>query len=182
MARTLTLDRMLLSIAATYKNVLTDLVEVIEAPSMSFTDTLATGTGADQADRLWSSAGRVLTSGSGETIDLYDLAAINIGAGAGLDALGQSFALAEIACLAIKNLASSVGNLLIGGEGTAATWNSLFDGSDTAKLTLRPGGVFVAYAPVDPAYAVADVANHLLRIAASGGDVTYDILFIGRSA
>jgi hypothetical protein len=144
---------------------------------------LASGTGANQADRIWLDKDRTLISGGTENIDLYDLGSIDIGAGAGRDELGQAVTIAEIVALYIENLTSSTGSLIIGGEGSGATWNSPFNASDSAKLgPLPPGGILLLFAPTDPAWAVADSTNHLLKIEASGGAVTYHIGFLGRSA
>lgn len=147
----------------------------------------STGTGANQADRVWCDTARLLSSGASENVDLYDLAAFDIGAGAGKDALGQAMTNAELVALLIANKSTSAGNLLIGGEGSAAAFQSIFHVSGTASDTagfgpLKPGGCFFAVCPPDPAWAITDAANHLLKIAASGGDVSYDIGFLARSA
>lgn len=143
---------------------------------------IASGTLANQADRIWHSISRALTSGSSETIDVYDLGSLDIGAGAGRDGLGQLWTVAEIVGILIRSATTSAGNLIIGGEGSGAAWNSLWNGSDTAQLLLPPGGLFLMASPADPAWAVTDVTNHLLKLAASGGAVTYDITLLGRSA
>lgn len=137
------------------------------------------GSGASQAQRFWGSKVRSLTSGNDETLDLYDLGSVDIGAGAGLDPLGQSLAITGIKALYIENIAGSAGNLVVGNESTAATWNSFFSGSDTATFTLKPGAIFLTADPTAAGMAVADSTNHLLKIAASGGDLTYSIALIG---
>jgi len=143
---------------------------------------LTTGTAVDKADRVWCDESRALSSGSSENLDLYDLASFDIGAGAGKTALGQSLALVEIVGICWVNLSTSSGSLVVGGEGSGATWNSLFAGSDTATLTFPPGGGALFVCPYDPAWLVADSTNHLLKFAASGGAVTYSVAFLGRSA
>ena len=148
----------------------------------TITKSPTSGTAADKADRCWTDKGRTLTSGNSEDIDVYDFGSLDIGAGAGLDPLGQALALAEIVAMLIQNSSASAGDLVVGGKGTTAAWNSLFNADDDAVLVIKPGGFVLLYAPTDPAYAVADTANHLLKMAASGGDVTYDIHILGRSA
>ena len=143
---------------------------------------LTTGTAVDKADRAWCDESRALSSGSSENLDMFDLASFDIGAGAGRTALGQTLSLVEIVAVAITNLSTSAGSLVVGGEGSAATWNSLFNGSDTATLIFPPGGGALFVCPNDPAWAVADTSNHLLKFAASGGAVTYSVAFLGRSA
>lgn len=143
----------------------------------------ASGTGAGQADRFWQSTGRTLASGGAEDIDVYDLGSLDIsGAGAGRDALGQAWTVAEIAGMLVFNRAASAGKLLIGGKGTSAAWSDWLNANDDAELTLPPSGIFLIAATNDPAWAVADTTNHLLTMTASGGAVTYDLYLLGRSA
>lgn len=143
---------------------------------------LTTGTAEDKADRIWQDTARELSSGASEDLDLYDFGSIDIGAGAGRDATGQLITLAEVVALQIYNRPTSTGSLVIGGKGTAAAWNSPFNGDDDAVLILPPGGFWLLFNPADPAYVVTDATNHLLQMAASGGDLTYDIYILGRSA
>lgn len=143
---------------------------------------LSSGTGADAMDRAWGDTDRTLSSSATENIDVYDLASIDIGAGAGLSALGQAITFTEIVGLLIQNKSTSSGTLIVGGEGSSATWNSVFNASDTAKLSLPPSGLIFLACFSDPAFAVADSSNHLLKFEASGGAVTYSIFIFGRSA
>ncbi len=136
------------------------------------------GTGADQVQRLWSSKTRSLSSAS-ENLDLFDLASVDVGAGAGLDSLGQAFALTGIKALYVHNDAASAVDLLVGGVSATTAWNTLFNGDDDAKLTIHPGGTVIAITPKAVGYLVADTANHLLKIEAAGGAATYDIAILG---
>ena len=148
-------------------------------PPTAFTS----GTTASKADIVWSDTDRAILSGANDDLDLYDLGSIDIGGGAGKDALGNAIAIAEIVAILIRNDSTSTGSLIIGGEGSGAAWNSPFNASDTATMgPIAPGGWFYLFNPADPAWTVADATNHLLRINASGGNVTYDIAFLGRSA
>lgn len=141
------------------------------------------GTGANQADRIWSDSGRTLTDGNSESLDVYDLGSIDLGAGAGRSALGQAVTFDEIVGLMIINRSpSGGGDLVIGGEGSGAAWSTLFNGSDTAKLgPVGPGGCLFVYSPDTSAISVEDAVDHLLKIEAAGGDVTYDIVILGRA-
>ena len=145
--------------------------------------TLSSGTGLNQADRIWGDLDRSLSSGGTEDVDLYDLAAFDIGAGAGKDAAGQAWALAEVVVLFVYSASTSVGDLYCGGKAATTAFNSIFKSADDdAALIIKPGGWFQIFAPTDPAYTVTDVSNHLLKMEASGGAVTYGIVVIGRSA
>lgn len=155
------------------------------APAYTVGNTISTtftsGTGASAANRALMSLARSLTSGNSETIDLYDLASLDIGGGAGKDGLGQSWALDGVKGFMIRNISTSVGSLVVGNDGTTACWNSFLSASDTASFTLVPGAYMLICDPSAAGLDVTDTSNHLLKIAASGGDLTYDIYIIGRT-
>ena len=184
MGQSLSISSILLQLNGTYTNTLTDSTTVSHALAKSFSDTLATGTGDDQSDIFWSSSSRTLADAATETFDMYDLGTLNIGAGAGKDHLGQSVAFADVTALFIFNntTVANDGKLVVGADGTSACWNSPFDGDDDGKLVIPPAGFVALFSPKDGAWAVADSTNHLLKMAASGGEVTYDIFVVGRSA
>lgn len=175
-----------LSLEGSYTNPQSEAGESGGTPGMSIAksvlQSITNGTGANQADAYWQSEGRTLTSGNDEDIDLYDFGALDIGAGAGLDPLGQALTLADVVILLVVNRDTSTGTLLVGAEGSGAAWNSPFNGDDEAALALPPGGFALLGAPGATAFPVADTSNHLLTLAASGGDCTYDIYIIGRDS
>lgn len=174
---------------ATLKNTLTDAPGNATAPQVAQghnyapATALGSGTTAYKADLVWTSYSRDIASGANLDIDLYDLGSLDIGAGAGKDALGQTWTAAEIVGLYVKSSKDSTGALYVGGEGSSAAWNSFLNASDTAKLgPIYKDGVFLLFNPADPALLVADGSNHLLRLSASGGDVTVDLAILARSA
>lgn len=181
MTRTLSSFKAKASLGATLANLLnsgTARVDQVIDAIVAFT----TGTAAGQADRIWVDIDRALSGATSENIDLYDLASLDIGAGAGKDGLGQAVALAEICGILVLNQSTSTGNITLGGEGSGAAWNSLFSGSDSFTLgPITPGNFFEATNSAKPAWAVADTTNHLLKIASSA-DLTYSIVILGRSA
>lgn len=147
-------------------------------PVLALTD----GTSAGQADKIIKAAGQTLTSTTTD-IDVYDLGSLDMGSGAGRDNLGQTVALAEVVVVLIYVHSTSTGTLIVGGNGTAAAWNTPFNGSDTATIGPFPAGSIVMLATRNAAgFAVTDSSNHLLRLEASGGTVNYDLVIIGRTA
>lgn len=185
MARSLSSFAAQASLGATLANTLTSLSSNSPSASaaqlLAFKFALSNGTTANAADRVWV-ATRSLVGATSENIDLYDLGSLDIGAGAGLDALGQAWSIAELVGLMVINATTSTGTITIGGEGSGNAWNSAFGGSDSATFgPIGPGGCVFALNPVDPAWAVADSSNHLLKIASSA-NVTYSICLLGRSA
>jgi len=157
------------------------------APSVTLgealTQTYVTGTVADAIDRVWSDKGRAITSGNDDDLDFYDLDTVDAGAGAGNDALGQALVFAEITTIMVHNKSTSAGDLHMGGGSLGATAFSVpFNTVDASLIVIKPGGTFFLDAPVNPAYAVTNTDNHVMRFTASGGNVTYDIHIAGRSA
>jgi hypothetical protein len=182
MARELKVYSLTNRIAWKYKNVLTDAETPTYDSEYGYAADLTTGTGSGEADRIFTSQGRELTSGTSEDIDLYDLNLLDIGAGAGNDPLGQPWVVREIVYLSIVNSSTSDGTLKVGGKGNAQTWSAPFNGDDDALVLVVPRGFVQLYGASDPAYAVANTTNHVLKIEASGGDCTYDIVVVARSA
>jgi len=137
---------------------------------------LTNGVGANQANTIWHDTRTLLTTAS-ESLDLYDI-------GGATTPLGTAIANAAIKFLYIRNKSSTSADVLtIGGEGTGAAWNTLFNGSDDNKITLRGGGYLILADPSATGYAVADSTNHLLKIENPGGNsVSYDIVVIGATA
>jgi hypothetical protein len=150
-----------------------------DANALKFSLALTAGTTADKADLFYQETDKALTSASTHDLDIYDMAIFD----ATTDLLGNAVVNVEVVAIIVRNQAASVGTLLLGNNGTTAAWNSMFGGSDdTGFLSIPPGGFFMLAAPVNPAYAVADTTNHLLRVTASGGNITYDIGILSRSA
>jgi hypothetical protein len=181
MADTLT-SAVRVNMSAVLQNVLNNSLGTAAANiELASVFTLTDGTTTDKADKVWASTGRTLSGTADETIDVYDFGSLDIGAGAGKDPLSGTLALAEIAFIIVVNRSTSTGTLTIGADGTTAAWNSPFNADDDAALTLKPGMIFLIGGGADPAFAVADTSNHLLKMASSA-NLTYDIYIIGRSA
>jgi len=134
---------------------------------------LADGTGAGQADRMFSDRRTIAASGT-DDLDL---------AGALIDAFGAVITLARVKALMVKAAAANTNNLVLGGaaNGTQfATWL----GSATDRIVVRPGGFAFLAAGDAVGYAVTPATGDMLRVANSGAGtpVTYDVVIIGASA
>lgn len=140
---------------------------------------LTNGTAANKADRWLQNRSGTITSGNSTFLDLSE-GETGFEPAGGLDLLGNGIALVEIVGIAIRSQSISAGVLRIGGEGTAAAFNAPFNGSNTTVIDLEPGGLWLLFAPTDPAYAVG--AAFKLKLAAVGGNVTFDAFVKGRSA
>lgn len=135
---------------------------------------LASGTGAGQADRIWTDT-RTLTASSTEDLDL---------AGTLADAFGVSTVFVKVKGLLVAAAAANTNNVIVGGA--ASNGFIAWVGAATHTVTVRPGGVLALFAGAADlnGYGVTAGTADLLKIANSGGttSVIYDIAIIGTSA
>lgn len=145
----------------------TDALNTVEILSQ-----LSTGSGLNQANQHWYSR-RTLNASASENISVVTPSA--------RDSLGVTLALTKIKLVYIRNRNLTAGNdLKVGGEGSSAAWNSPFDGSDTAKTIVGPGGTLLLVAPSAAGFAAAATTNELLKINNVGASsVEYDIIIQG---
>ena len=159
---------------------LTDTIQTAELVASGGSDktlSITNGTSANQADRFIQDKARALTSGNNEDLDVFDLAVFD----QTTDVIGNTTTFAEIVGLLLINSSSSAGSLVAGNKNTAAAWSTLFNG-DTDSIILPPDSFFCIATRATLAWTVTDSSSHILRIAASGGNITYDIFLLGRSA
>jgi hypothetical protein len=171
--------------AGTMANVLNDASSPsVQHPSLNFrktTSTLENGINSNQANRAWQSENRTLTAAASETLDIYDLAAQDIGAGAGLDGVGQAIVFEEIVGIAIvnENDVDAAGALEI--EAAAANgWTAIGDHTVANGGALYGQGVLIKLQLDTNGFDVVDASNHRLTFTATGGPVTYSIYLLGR--
>lgn len=134
---------------------------------------LAAGTGANQADVLWSDT-RILTASSTENLDLN---------GTGLtNALGETASFVKVRGLYVAAAAANTNTVNVGGAASNGFITPFGDATDVLKV--RPGGFVFLAAPDTTAYAVTAATGDLLKIAngGAGTSVTYDIVLVGASA
>lgn len=159
--------------AATTQDFGTAVHEIIQSLALA---SLSTGSGLNQANYVFADR-RSLNASTAENIDMY--------APAVRDALGQTLTLSKVKALYIHNRGGSTLSasdiVAVGGEGSAATWNSPFSGSDSFEMSLEPDGKLVLISPSAAGYAVANTTNHLLKVENLNGAqaITYDIIIIG---
>ncbi|MGW5409023.1 hypothetical protein [Streptomyces spiralis] len=143
------------------------------AQSLSRSMSLDSGTGAGNADRVFSDR-RTLAASATEDLDL---------AGVLLDAFGSAITFARVKGLIIAAATGNTNNVVVGAA-SSNPWATLLGATHT--LTLRPGAfVAVGTGAADATgYAVTASTGDLLKVANSGSgtSVTYDIHIIGCSA
>jgi len=142
-------------------------------------DTLTNGVSINQSNRAWENRDIALTSAATDTIDLYDLGSIDIGAGAGADGVGQALVFEEIVGIIIVNESTSTGSLEVFPNAVNG-WDPI--GIHTVALggALPPDGMLMKYSPNTDAFDVTDASSHKIDLKASGGNLTYSIYVIGR--
>jgi len=144
-----------------------------EAPhNYSYSKDLASGTGDNQADQVFSDE-RTLAASATENLDL---------AGVLVDALGATLTFAKVRAIIIRAADANTNDVVVGGHATAAFATPFGDVTD--KVKVKPGGIFVLIAPKGAAYAVTATTADMLKIENSAGStsVTYEVIIIGCSA
>lgn len=152
-----------------------DLTLAAAPLTVTYLATLASGTGAGQADKMFSDT-RTLTASSSEDLDL---------AGSLVDALGATVTFVKIKGLIVAAAAGNTNNVVVGGVAAGLASGPILP-QTTGQVTLRPGAAFAVICGAADAtgYPVTATTADLLHIAngSSGTSVTYDIIIIGTSA
>lgn len=165
--------RVLIDLAATQRSAL-DLVAATAPLSVQKNLILRNGTGAGNADRMFSDQ-RTLTASSTEDLDL---------AGTLTDAFGATCTFARIKLIHIEALSTNTNNVLVGGAAANQFINWVSDATD--KVVVRPGGslTLTTGSADGTGYAVTAGTGDLLRIGNSGAgsSVVYNVVLIGCSA
>jgi hypothetical protein len=140
----------------------------------TYSVSLADGTAAGQADRMFSDT-RTLAASATEDLDL---------AGVLTDAFGATLTFAKVKAIIISAAAGNTNNVIVGGA--SATQFASWVGAATHTVTLRPGATLALFAGAadDTGYVSAAGSTDLLKIANSGAgtSVSYDIVLVGTSA
>lgn len=162
--------KLTLSAIAELSNAL-DLASASVPLSLTKTLRMATGTGANQADKIFHDR-RTLAASATENLDL---------AGVLVDALGSTITFARIKAVIVVAADTNTNNVNVIREGTNGVplFLALGDG-----IPVRPGGFFAWAAPDGTAVAVTGGTGDLLTFTNSAGStsVTYDVVIIGASA
>ena len=145
-----------------------DLSTIKDSLSQDFSDSLANGTAANQADLIFHDQ-RTVTAAA-EDLDL---------AGSLTDKRGNTLTFVEITCILIHNLSTTTGEVLtVGGDANAlVNWV----GAATHTVKVDPDGLLLWWSPIDGAAVVAGTGD-ILQIDPGAKTITYDIIIIGRSA
>lgn len=129
---------------------------------------LTNGTGADQANMIWTDT-RTLAASTTEDLDLY---------GVLTSTFNTTLNFTKIKGIIVSAAAGNTNNVLVGGDAAALVG---WVGDPDDVIVVRPGGTFCSIASDATAYAVTNTTGDILQIAnsSSGSSVTYDIIIIG---
>lgn len=129
---------------------------------------LASGTGANQCDKMFSESAKSISGN-------YDVDL----AGVLLDIFGAAITFARVKVLVITTDAGNAGNLIIGNGGVNSFLGPF--GAAAHTINVRPGGACVLFAPDATGYAVTAATGDILRFAPSAGTVVFDWAVLGAS-
>ena len=180
--RSITSPKISIRVSGTIKNTLgDDAVTQVAHPACTINPTLVDGVGAAQCNRAWQRKTTTIAKNAQETIDLYDFANIDIGAGAGLDGLGQALALEEIVCLVIfnENAVTAAGILEVL-PANSQGWTPIGSHTVATGGALRGQGGLVKFQPAEAGFEVTDGSSHRITLRAVSGDVSVSIYILAR--
>lgn len=131
---------------------------------------LANGTGANQADRVFTDT-RTVTTGATDSLDV---------AGSLVDAFGATITMARVKAIYIKSASTNTTDLQFARP--ASNGVPLFSAVSDA-IVIKPDGVFLWAAPDATAIPVtAGTADLFSVINGAGASAVYDIVIVGSSA
>jgi hypothetical protein len=138
----------------------------------TYTNNFANGTGANQANNIWTDS-RSVNASSNDDLDL---------AGSLTNAFGATLTFTNVKAIIIKSDADNGDDLEVGAEGSADFATFFGDASD--KIIVPPGGMFCLTNPGADGFGVTATTGDILRIANtdSGGSATYEIIVIGETS
>lgn len=157
-------------VSGSFDNLNETIASAKQALSEIFTATITTGTGADQADRVY--YGRRAASTTPEDIDLA--------AGSLTDIYGNAITFARVKLIYIKNRSTTTAEIIsVGGDANGLVG---WVGAAADFVNVRAGGVLLLFAPDATGYAVTAGTGDILQIVSASGTPSVDVLIIGCSA
>jgi hypothetical protein len=152
----------------------------ISHPNLNDSITLVDGIESGQVNRAWEVKATLL-SGASITYDLYDMTGIDIGAGAGNDALGAELIIENIVAIAIlnDNDTDEVGDLEII-PGASDGWALIGTHTQATGGALKGQGMLCIANPKEGGFDVNSGSCNI-TLTAVGGDIDYQISILGRN-
>ena len=165
-----------------FKDVI-DLATIKDDAALDYVKSLSNGIGSNNINQMWHDRRRLTIASPTDLLDL---------AGTLTNFRGSTVTFTQIKALFVFNkgvdsprdtYTPTAGQDLVIGGASSNAWAALFNGSTTAKFRLRSGGSVSFVVPIDGFRVVAGTSD-ILQVAhdgsaASGGDITYDIVLAG---
>lgn len=155
-----------LTVTGSYDNAL-DLTNVQAPLSYQNSVALTNGTGANQADKLFTDTRSVAAA---EDLD--------VSGGSLTDAFGATFTIAELKVLIVCADTANTGNIVVGGDAASVPFLS----TAATTISVKPGGCFVYTDPSAAGTAVTGTSADIIQVAPSSGTQAYSILIMGSSS
>jgi len=153
----------LLSFSGSFTKAL-DLTTPTEVLNISKSQTLANGTGANQANQIWSDTRSVAAAPEN-----LDLAAVLV------DAFGDTLTFTKVKMLMVHNKSTTPGeDLTLSGNFVD---NDMLGGADST-IVLGPGGICLLTSPVD-GFTVTATTGDILTVDPGAATIAYDVLIVG---
>ncbi len=181
MTRSISSPKITLKMTAQVVNTLSDGTSVSASqPSLSYTPTLANGIEVGQANRGWQVVNETIEGYEQVIYDLRDFQGVDIGAGDGNDAVGQSLDLEEIVAIVItnENVAGSVGLLEVL-PSDAEGWTPIGSHTQANGGALGAKGCLMKVQPAADGFDLSD-NSHRITLRAYGGPVIYSMYLFAR--
>jgi hypothetical protein len=135
-------------------------------------DTLASGTGLDQADQFWSDSG-TLASTASATLDI---------AGGITNSLNETATFAIVKWLKVRVTSTNTADILSIGGAASNAWES-WVGAAGDIVKVGPGGSFSLENPSAAGYPVAAGSGDQLKLTNGGTNtLSYEIMIVGVKA
>lgn len=145
-----------------------DFANVTQSVQRTFSKTLTVGTGADQADQVFSDQ-RTLAGTANETLDLQSLT----------NSLGVAVVFTKVKLLYIEVVSTNSDSTITVGASGSSAFNTPFSGDDTFSIDIGPGGVAMFCRTDSTAYAVSGTVKDLKVLNNSASSLTYNIIIAG---
>ena len=144
--------------------------KAVDSNTINYRDSLANGTGANAAEHVYSVRATLTDAANTD----YDLS------GSLTDAFGNTLSFTVVRGIFLRNRNTASGENLVLGGGTNA-FDTFFSATGDS-IILGPNAMFCLWNPSDTSYAVTAGTGDILRVTASGGNITYDLVIVGASA
>ncbi len=151
-----------------------DLSTVVDSSKLEFSASLADGTGADQADKVWHDE-RTIAAASNDELDLNMLTTTIFGSTVTIN-------LAKVKAILVVNLSTNAGDELEVGGAATNPFTGPFNGVASAVVEVGPDSALLLCNKKD-GWPVTNGSSDTLRIRnPNAAAVSYRIVIVGTSA